>query len=319
MMAAAAKKPDKEERGPGGTKKPFRVVMGLFALSIVLCGLGPAGYFAVAKVWRDTTVTRPVERLLAEGSRLAADGFLDEAAARFDEALAIDQYNAEVQDRLLLCDFRRGRISRMTLDSELGAAGGESGPTPGFDDLVRAELAALDGGLDEARRLYVSALARCGPRLRFDVLHSVDHLRDWSATQTFCLAARFPFVEEDRMALTRVTFRPAVPAYLTLYLCAPACEPRLVFPRERPGDDVLRPAGSDLLVEFYRDAGEWIFLPAGSETFLCALATAERPDRGRAAGILEDALSSGGTAREAAAALEEAFGAGRALTLAPHP
>jgi len=315
VTAAAARESDREAPVPGGTKKPFRIVMGLLAICIIAA---PLGVWIVHVVWRDVTVTQPVERLLADGSRLAADGFLDEAAVRFGEALAIDQHNAEVQDRILLCDFRRGRISRMTLDSELGAAHGESGPPAGFDDLIQAELAILDSDLDKARALFESALARCGPRLRFDVLHSVDHLKEWAATERFCLCARFPSVEEKRKALTRVTFRPADPAWLTLFLCAPSIEPRLVFPRGRHGDDVLRPAGTDLLVEFFRDSGEWIFLPA-AEAFLCALALPDPPDRERVQAILEEVSSSGGGAREAAAALEKEFGAHCTLTLGPQP
>jgi hypothetical protein len=288
--------------------------MTLIAICIIAA---PLGVWIVHSVWKDVTVTRPVERLLVEGSRLAADGFLDEAAARFSDALEFDQHSAESRIRLLLCDFRRGRMSRMSLDGELRTALGESELPAGFPELVRAELAVLDGDLEGARRHFEKALARCGPRLRFDVVHRVDHLKEWASTERFCLSARFPSVEETRKALTRLTFRPAAPAWLTLFLCAPASEPRLVFPRDLPGDDVLHPAGTELLVEFFRDSGEWIFLPGSPDAFLCALATPDRPDRGRVKAVIEEVLRSGGGGTEAAAALEEKFGRHRALFLAP--
>lgn len=262
--------------------------------------------------------------LLAEANQYLVNGFVDEAEARFDQVLAVDEKNDEARIQKLFCAHRRGEIAVETLLDALNKIDAQRLP-PGFEELARARILQLGNDRDAARRCFERAAARGEERIRQAVLHEVDFLREWSATKLFSVAARFPIIEEKGRAISRLTFRPFETSWLTAFVCTPGRNARLVFPRAGrkqavdPADDRPCAARGALLVEFFRDSGSWIFLPGGDESFLCALATVQKPDRERARAILLETLRAGGGGPECVAALDAAFGAGRALYVAPEP
>ena len=295
------------------------ILGGLAALILVSCGPGGDDELDV---------------LLAEANRYLVNGFVDEAEPLLDRVLAADEQNAEARLQKMFCAHRRGAVGADALLDALNEIDPRRLP-PGFDDLVRARILLLgddrdtalrDTALrDSARNCFERAAARGVERIRQAVLHEVDFMREWAATRLFSVAARFPIIEEKGRALSRLTFRPLETSWLTAFVCTPGRNARLVFPRAgrkqalRPGDDEPCAGGGARLVEFFRDSGTWIYLPDEKKSFLCALATAGRPDRDRARAILLETLRGGGGGPECVAALEEAFGAGRALFVLPEP
>jgi len=262
--------------------------------------------------------------LLAEANQYLLNGFVDEAEVLLDQVLAADEQNAEARLQKMFCAYRRDATGVGELSDALNEI--DAGRLPaGFGDLARARILLLDDDREAARNCFEKAAARGEERIRRAVLHEVDFLREWAATRLFSVAARFPIIEEKGRVLSRLTFRPFETSWLTAFVCTPGRNARLVFPRAgrkqpvRPGDDRPCPGGEALLVEFFRESGKWILLPDDEESFLCALATNSRPDRERARALLLDTLRAGGGGPECAAALESAFGAGRALFVAPEP
>ncbi len=272
----------------------------------------------------DSAGDREEDALLARANQYLVNGFVDEAESLFDQVLARDEQNAEALLQKSFCAQKRGAIDVAALLKAVDGSDAEALP-PGFGDLARARILVLENERDTARQFFERAAAKGVERVRQAVLHEVDYLRQWSATKLFSVAARFPIIEEKGRALSRLTFRPLETARLTAFVCTPGGNARLVFPRAGrktavdPADDRPCPAGGALLVEFFRDSGEWIFLPSNDESFLCALATEGSPDRERARALLLEILRAGGGGPQCVAALEAEFGAGRALFVSPEP
>jgi|GEM_PF-3042694 len=295
------------------------VFLGLAAvllLAIVAAALRDRGG-AVGRDGGEGDGAGAVESLLREGHRLLWDGYPERALALFEEVLAGDGEHPEARLRRAQCRWRMGVSDEQQFRNEAAALLAAEEVTPGFHDLVRAELEVMDDDITGARTAFDRALAFCSDRLHHAILHEADHLKDWKATPAFCLGLKIPVVEEGRRDLARLSFRPGEESYLSLFLCSPLEGVRLLFPRDGNEQDREFPCkgGDAQFVEFYRDSGQRLYLPADRDLFFVALATRLRPETESVAAKLSEILRSGGRATEARERLGEEFGKDRALVI----
>lgn len=293
---------DDRAHTPEGSRAWFRIAIALLVIFLVV----PYAAVLVGSWYaRDNFKEARHERhefLFFKGDRLLVDGFRGDAARCYEEIL--DSYsstdpNAPVDDfsdpdnpealiRLEFCEHARSAVAATALRTKVQQHFGDEAPRA-LRQLVEAELCVMEGDVEGAHDLFEAALANGDERLRYAVLHHVDHMREWAATREFCLSVRMPEVD-NRRVLRRFALRPYVPLHLSLFVCTPAGEPRLVYPRAGVDEDVAVAAGECLVKEFFKDTGEWIFLPEDPGLFLCGVATRAEPDHDRIAKILFEAI-----------------------------
>lgn len=271
-----------------------------------------------------------VEPLLHEGSRLEADGLYTEAEAPFDRVLEMEEgENAEARIRKAFCSYHAGDLDKRVLRKKVtGSAAGEL--PPGFDDMVRAGLAAVEGD-DRARTQFLeNALGRSGERLRFDLHHRLDHRHGFAASELFCLCfsirrpALIPMKEEaseeekaagEKLHLFQLFFRPSEKTHLTVISWSPDQGASIVFPLEGTGKGGPFEKGSRVVLQVtHPRENRWVPLSSEPESCLFAVVSASIPDRSR---LVEIVARSGGAAgggpEKTVAELERLHGAGSAL------